>query len=70
MLNHFSLPHGGQSLQLYLFASYLSVLNDGRGRGVDSKHGIVVVRVMLRIRLVGRHDGWWEIKRGDTASHL
>ena len=42
----------------YLFASDLAVLDDGRGRGVDAQHGVVVVGVVLRVRLIGRHYGY------------
>lgn len=42
----------------HLFASNLAVLNDSRCRGVNSQHGVVVVWIMLRIRLICCHDGY------------
>ena len=40
-----------------LLAADLAVLDDGGGRGVHAQHGVVGVGVVLRVRLVGRHDG-------------
>lgn len=45
------------SLNQYLLAADLSVLNDGRSRGMNSQHGVVVVGIVLRVRLVRRNYG-------------
>lgn len=46
-----------KNLSLHLFTSNLSVLNDGRGGGVDSQHGVIIVGIMLRVCLVCCHYG-------------
>lgn len=41
-----------------LLARDLPVLDDGRGRGVNSQHGIVGAGVVLGAVLIGSHNGW------------
>lgn len=41
-----------------LFPSDLSVLDNGRSRGVDPQHGVVGTGIMLGTVLIGSHNGW------------